>query len=128
MSAAARRRHWVRLDNASNIFPAARSDVDPKVFRMSAELDHEVDPALLQDALEETFARFPLYHAVLRRGVFWYYLQDSDLHPQVEPETEHSCAPLYQADRRTLLFRVLHHRRRLSLEVFHALSDGTGAL
>ena len=35
--------------------------------------------------------------------------------------------PIYQADRRTLLFRVMHHRRRISLEVFHALSDGTGA-
>ena len=122
------RRRWVRLDNASNIFLAARSDVDTKVFRMSAELDHEVDPELLQEALEVTFARFPLYHAVLRRGVFWYYLQDSDLQPVVEPETEHTCAPIYQADRRTLLFRVVHHRRRVSLEVFHALSDGTGAL
>lgn len=123
-----KRRHWVRLDNASNIFPAARSDVDPKVFRLGAELDHEVDPALLQEALEETFERFPLYHAVLRRGVFWYYLQDSDLQPEVEAETEQVCAPLYQPDRRTLLFRVVHHRRRVSLEVFHALSDGTGAL
>lgn len=123
-----KRRHWVRLDNASNIFPAARSDADPKVFRLGAELDHEVDPVLLQEALEETFERFPLYHAVLRRGVFWYYLQDSDLQPQVVAETEQICAPIYQADRRTLLFRVLHHRRRVGLEVFHALSDGTGAL
>ncbi|WP_422116671.1 alcohol acetyltransferase [Brachybacterium sp. UNK5269] len=122
------RRHWVRLDNASNIFLAARSEADPKVFRMSAELDHEVDPALLQQALESTYARFPLYHAVLRRGVFWYYLQDSDLHPQVSAETEPTCAPIYQVDRRNLLFRVLHHERRISLEVFHALSDGTGAL
>ncbi|MDN5898509.1 MAG: alcohol acetyltransferase [Brachybacterium sp.] len=123
-----KRRHWVRLDNVSNIFPAARSDVDPKVFRLGAELDHEVDPSLLQDALEETFERFPLYHAVLRRGVFWHYLQDSELQPEVMAETEQVCAPLYQADRRTLLFRVVHHRRRVSLEVFHALSDGTGAL
>ncbi|GAA4528330.1 alcohol acetyltransferase [Brachybacterium paraconglomeratum] len=128
MSRPVRRRHWVRLDNASNIFPATRSDRDPKVFRMSAELDHEVDPALLQEALEETFERFPLYHAVLRRGVFWYYLQDSDLHPVVEEETLPSCAAIYQPDRRTLLFRVVHHRRRISLEIFHALSDGTGAL
>ena len=84
-----RRRRWVRLDNASNIFLAARSDVDTKVFRMGAELDHEVDPVLLQEALDATFERFPLYHAVLRRGVFWYYLQDSDLRPVVERETEH---------------------------------------
>jgi hypothetical protein len=41
------RRAWVRLDNASNIFLAARSDADPKVFRISAEMDHEVDPQLL---------------------------------------------------------------------------------
>lgn len=128
LSLPVRRRHWVRLDNASNIFLAARSDVDTKVFRMAAELDHEVDPALLQEALDATYERFPLYHAVLRRGVFWYYLQDSDLRPVLEPETEHTCAPIYQADRRTLLFRVVHHRRRVSLEVFHALSDGTGAL
>ncbi|MGO2755445.1 MAG: alcohol acetyltransferase, partial [Brachybacterium alimentarium] len=122
------RQHWVRLDNASNMFLAARSDVDPKVFRLGAEMDHEVDPALLHKALEKTYEKYPLYHAVLRRGVFWYYLQDSDLRPEVTAELTAPCAPIYQADRRTLLFRVMHHRRRISLEVFHALSDGTGAL
>jgi hypothetical protein len=122
------RRAWVRLDNASNIFLAARTDADPKVFRLSAELDHDVDPTLLQQALDATYGRYRLYHAVLRRGVFWYYLQDSDLHPVVTAEEQHTCAPLYQVDRRTLLFRVVHYRRRINLEVFHALSDGTGAL
>ena len=119
---------WVRLDNASNIFLAARSDADPKVFRISAEMEHDVDPLLLQAALEEIYDRYPLYHAVMRRGVFWYYLQDSDLRPVVTQEDEHTCAALYQVDRRSLLFRVVHHERRISLEVFHALSDGTGAL
>ncbi|SJM65087.1 alcohol acetyltransferase [Gulosibacter sp. 10] len=122
------RRAWVRLDNASNIFLAARTEVDPKVFRVTAEVDHEVDPALLQEALDATYDRYPLYHAVLRSGVFWYYLQDSDLRPAAEPETQHTCAPIYQRDRRNLLFRVLYHRRRITLELFHALSDGTGAL
>lgn len=122
------RRAWVRLDNASNIFLAARSDADPKVFRLSAELDHDVDPQLLQEALDVTYDRYPLYHAVLRSGVFWYYLQDSDLRPLVTAEQQHTCAAIYQADRRSLLFRVVHHRRRIVLEVFHALSDGAGAL
>ncbi|MGO1184044.1 MAG: alcohol acetyltransferase [Micrococcaceae bacterium] len=122
------RHAWVRLDNASNIFLAARSDADPKVFRIFAELDHEVDPELLQDALDEVYDQYPLYHAVLRRGVFWHYLQDSELRPQVTGEDLHTCAPLYQPHRRTLLFRVVHHRRRINLEIFHALSDGTGAL
>ena len=122
------RRAWVRLDNASNIFLAARSDADPKVFRISAELDHDVDAQLLQEALDATYERYRLYHAVLRRGVFWYYLQDSDLRALVTAEEQPTCAPLYQADRRNLLFRVMHHRRRIILEVLHVLSDGTGAL
>lgn len=119
---------WVRLDNASNIFLAARSDADPKVFRIFAELDHEVDRDLLQAAVDEVYDQYPLYHAVLRRGVFWHYLQDSDLRPVVTGEDLHTCAPLYQPHRRNLLFRVLYHRRRINLEIFHALSDGTGAL
>ncbi|MBK0330336.1 alcohol acetyltransferase [Brachybacterium sp. MASK1Z-5] len=122
------RRTWVRLDNASNIFLAARTESDTKVFRLSAEMDAEVDPGVLQEALDAVFELYPLYRAVLRRGVFWYYLQDSDLRPVVEPERRPSCAPIYQDGRRTLLFRVIHHRRRISLEVFHALSDGTGAM
>lgn len=122
------RRAWVRLDNASNIFLAARSAADSKVFRLSAELDDEVDPALLQEALDATYDRYRLYHAVLRRGVFWYYLQDSDLRPRVTAEDLPVCAPIYHQDRRHLLFRVSHHRQRIILETFHALSDGTGAL
>nr|WP_232483718.1 alcohol acetyltransferase [Brevibacterium yomogidense] len=116
------------MDNASNIFLAGRTDADPKVFRISAETDHEVDPHLLQQALDDTYDRYPLYHAVLRRGVFWYYLQDSDLRPVVTADELHTCSALYQVDRRDLLFRVVHHQRRVALEVFHALSDGTGAL
>lgn len=122
------RRTWVRLDNASNIFLAARSETDPKVFRISADVDHPVNPARLQSALDQTYEHYPLYHAVMRSGVFWSYMQDSDLRPIVEPETQHTCAPIYREDRRSLLFRVVYHRTRISLEIFHALSDGTGAL
>lgn len=122
------RRAWVRLDNASNVFLAARSAADPKVFRVGAELDHAIDARLLQAAVDATFDRYQLFHAVLRRGVFWYYLQASDLRPLVTAEELPTCAPLYLPDRRRLLFRVVHHDRRISLEVFHALADGTGAL
>ncbi|MFT4166698.1 MAG: hypothetical protein QM650_15775 [Microlunatus sp.] len=106
-------RAWVRLDNASNIFLAARSAADSKVFRLSAELDQEVDPGLLQEALDTTYDRYRLYHAVLRRGVFWYYLQDSDLHPVVTAEDLPSCAPIYRQDRRPSASEFIDHRRVL---------------
>ncbi|MDN6171750.1 MAG: alcohol acetyltransferase, partial [Yaniella sp.] len=109
------RRHWVRLDNASNIFLAARSETDSKVFRISAEMDHEVEPELLQTALDTTYDRYTLYHAVLRRAIFWYYLQDSDLRPEAAPDDQYTCAEIYDPRRPGLLFRVMYHYRRINL-------------
>ncbi|WP_208560751.1 alcohol acetyltransferase [Marinilactibacillus kalidii] len=121
------RRNWVRLDNASNIFLAAKNDIDTKVFRLSAELEGTVNPRVLQRALDIVYKQYALYRSVLRRGLFWYYLEESNLRPVVRPETQSPCAPIYHFDRKELLFRVLYHQDRIHLEVFHALSDGTGA-
>lgn len=125
---AGQRKNWVRLDNASNIFLAAMNARDTKVFRLSAEMEDTVDPEFLQQALDTTYANYLLYHSVLRRGIFWYYLEESELHPQVKLDTNPSCEALYHFDRKELLFRVVYWKKRISLEVFHALSDGTGAL
>lgn len=122
------RRNWVRLDNASNIFLAAMNSQDTKVFRLSAEMEETVDPDFLQQALEVTYANYRLYHSVLRRGIFWYYLEESELRPQVKLDTNPTCEALYHFDRKELLFRIVYWKKRISLEVFHALSDGTGAL
>lgn len=122
------RKKWVRLDNASNIFLAAMSSKDSKVFRLSAEVAETVDPELLQQALDRTYDHYLLYHSVLRRGIFWYYLEESDLRPKVQLDTNPTCEALYHFDRKELLFRVLYWKKRISLELFHALADGTGAL
>ncbi|MBP1743240.1 MAG: alcohol acetyltransferase [Firmicutes bacterium] len=123
-----KKKKWVRLDNASNIFLAAMTDVDTKVFRFSAAVEEAVDPVLLQQALDKAYDQYALYHSVLRRGFFWYYLEESDLHPVVTLDDRPPCSKLYHFDRKELLFRVSYYQNRIHLEVFHALSDGTGAL
>lgn len=37
------------------------------------------------------------------------------------------CLALYLRDRKTLLFEVTYYKNRINFEVFHALTDGTGA-
>ena len=119
---------WARLDNASRIFPAVRSSKDTKVFRLSCELYEPVVPETLQQALQKTMEGFPLFRSVLRHGVFWYYLEQSEIEPLVTIESKPVCAPIYEGDRRSLLFRVFYFNKRISFEVFHALTDGTGAV
>ena len=120
--------HWWTLDNAAKIFPSTGSAHDSKVFRFVCELREPVEPQLLQSALDRTMERFPMYRSVMKRGWFWYYLEDSPLPAQVRREDLPPCYPIYPSVRRSLLFRVLYYRRRISLEVYHALTDGTGAL
>lgn len=123
-----KRVEWTRLDNAAKIFPPTSNDRDTKVFRFACELFERVEPFLLQEALDETIEVFPLYKSVLRKGFFWYYFETGNLHPVVEEEALPVCAKIYNENRRNLLFRVLYYKNRISLEIFHALSDGTGAL
>ena len=119
---------WRTLDNAAKIFPSTGSSHDSKVFRFVCELREPVEPQLLQAALDKALERFPMYRSVMKRGWFWYYLEESPLPARVSSEELPPCYPIYPSVRRSLLFRVLYYRRRISLEVHHALTDGTGAL
>lgn len=119
---------WRRLDNASKIFPATSNNKDTKVYRISAELYKSVDPRCLQEALNLTMKSFPIYRSVLRRGFFWYYFEISNIDPKVEIESTNPCAPLYIEGSKNLLFRVSYYNKRINLEIFHALSDGAGAI
>lgn len=126
--ASARPPRWSKLDNAAKIFPSTSNRVDTKVFRFACRLREQVEPEALQRALDKTMAQFPFYRCILKKGLFWYYFEDSLRPALVGPEALPLCAPLYNANRKGLLFRVFYHGERISLEVYHALSDGTGAL
>lgn len=123
-----KRIEWSRLDNASKFFPAACNEKDTKVFRLVCELYEAVKPKYLQQAVNMTLDSFPLYKSVLRRGIFWYYFEHSDIQPVVRQESGPVCAPIYLRDRKNLLFCVFYYNNRINVEIFHALSDGTGAL
>ena len=119
---------WNRLDNAAKVFPAASSVLDPRVFRCACELYDEVTPQLLQEALDETMGEFPYFRSTIKKGLFWYYLEESNLSAEVAEEQRLPCSPIYSRDRHTLLIAVNYHRNRINLEIFHALTDGTGGL
>jgi hypothetical protein len=119
---------WTKLDNAAKIFPPTTNEKDTKVFRFVCELKDEVDKDILQSSLERTMELFPMYHSVLRSGVFWYYFENTELKPEVKEESKLPCSMLYRQNRKNLLIDVTYYRKRINLEMYHALADGTGAL
>lgn len=120
--------YWYPLDDAAKIYPMSMTDGWMSVFRLSAYLDAPVEPSLLQLALDLTMPRFPFFATRIKRGVFWHYIDGVKRRFTVQPETELPCAPMNVAAGDSQSFRVLYYGRRVSVEFFHILTDGTGGL
>lgn len=119
---------WVRLDNAAKIYPAAQRRNWSNVFRQSVTLFEPVDTALLRSALDITVARFPSIAARLRKGAFWYYLQQVESAPDIREEYSYPLTFMSREEMRRCAFRVIVYHDRIAVEFFHSLTDGTGAL
>jgi len=119
---------WYRLDNAANVYPAVRSRKRPGVFRVSATLKEAVDPQVLQLALDDTLKRIPNFSVKLQSGLFWHYFRHSDEKILVQPDVINPCMWMSGEETKGFLIRVRFHGRRIALEVFHSIADGSGAM
>ena len=115
---------WYRLDNAAKIFPPSKNKYDSKIFRFSVSLKEEIDKNILEQALIKTLEEYPIFKSILKRGLFWYYLEESDINVSVEEEHIRPCSEFTS----NALFQVTYYKKRINLEVNHALTDGTGTL
>ena len=119
---------WLRLDNAAKIYPAARRRNWSNIYRQSATLSEEVDTIVLKSALDVTVKRFPSIAARLRKGLFWYYLQQPESPPEISEEYSYPLVYMSGAEMKKCALRVIAYRNRIAVEYFHALTDGNGAL
>lgn len=119
---------WFQLDNAAMMYSAIQSGTYSAVYRFSAVMTQEVAPQVLQRAIDRTMPRFPGFHVKIRKGVFWYYFEPDDTPgPFLQPDIQNPCQPVYFQNKDQLI-RFFYYRHRISMEVFHALADGGGAL
>lgn len=120
---------WDKLDNTALLFPVIANESMSSVYRISVTLTEEVDPLMLQNALDYVLPLFDIFHARMRRGLFWYYFETNTRPaPRVREETSYPCQYIPPYQNNNYLFRVTYYRRRINLEVFHVLTDGMGAI
>ncbi len=124
----AQKLRWMRLDNAAKIYPAARNQNWSNIFRLSATLHEKIDLPTMERALDITVRRFPSIAVRLRKGVFWYYLEELHQVPPISREYSYPLIPMSKKEVRKCAFRVIVHENRLAVEMFHSLTDGNGAL
>lgn len=121
-------RMWFALDDAAKIYPLSMEKGRMSVFRLSVYMKEAVVPELLQMALNFTVKRFPGFATTLKKGFFWHYLDMTKRRFCVEEETNIPCQPIKVSRSGSQSFRVLYYTNRISVEFFHVLSDGMGAV
>ncbi|HIS52241.1 MAG TPA: hypothetical protein IAC15_05825 [Candidatus Onthomonas avicola] len=123
------KRDWYNLDNAAVLYSAIQRHDYSAVYRFSAVMAQEVDPEALQRAIDRTMPRFPSFCVTIRRGLFWYYFEPLRAPgPYLAEDIQNPCQPIRFDEQEGWLVRFFYYRRRISMEVFHALADGYGAL
>ena len=123
-----KKEEWYKLDNAGKLYPSIASTRRSTVFRLSAKLKEDIAPENLQLALEKTIDRFPYYRVNLKRGLFWYYFEETQYIPKIQKETHYPCMFLKIRKKKTFPFRVLYYKKYIHFEISHSMADGTGAM
>lgn len=125
----AERTDWYKLDLSAIVYPTLQRRDFSSVYRLSVVLKEEVDPQVLQQALDLTLPRFPTYKAAIRKGLFWRYLEPNNRPgPFVQEDVKNPCQPMYFKANNRYLVRVYYYGKRIALEAHHSLGDGTGGM
>ena len=83
---------------------------------------------MLHSALDVTLRRFPSIAVRLRKGAFWYYLEQLSYVPEIREENNYPLIKMSRRETRKCAFRVIVYNRRIAVEIFHSLTDGNGAM
>ena len=119
---------WYGLDNTAKIFPAIRGPYTTSVYRIDVKLNEVVDSALLEEAVNTVLPSFPAFMVRLRQGLFWYYFEHNFEKALVGEEKNPPTSHINANTNNGYLFRFSYFNNKINLDVFHALSDGTGAM
>ncbi|MCR4615017.1 MAG: hypothetical protein K5756_02570 [Clostridiales bacterium] len=118
------------LDTSAKMYSYIKNRKWNQMFRVSATLYDKVDPELLIRAVAELKDRFPTFFVTIRGSFFWRHLRAVDCTDIVEEDDgKWPCRPIEIGRKiNTPMFRVLYKDSTIALEIFHAVTDGTGAM
>ena len=120
---------WYRLDLSANVYPTLQRRNFSSVYRITACMTEVVDPELLQKAVDRIMPRFPSFAVAIHKGIFWRYLEaNTKSGPFVKADVANPCMPMrFKADNGYLV-RIYYYNKKISMEAFHSLADGGGAM
>ena len=118
-------KRWHRLDNTGKIFPMIANENLSNVFRISVTLKEEIDPGLW-DRHGRGTALVPEFK--VKQEVFWYYFRRTNASPLWSRRKAGPAAIINPQEQPTLPVPNAAIMEPSPIQVFHAVTDGMGAV
>ncbi len=119
---------WRRLDNSAKLFPIVGNKKFSSIYRMSVVLTQDINPEILKQAVENTLQIFTTFKVCLKRGFFWYYLEQNEKEIVIFREDTYPCRYMDKRLNNGYLFKISYFKNKINVEIFHALTDGSSAI
>lgn len=119
---------WLTIDNAGKLFPYISKKGSPNVFRIAFYLKDNINPEILQKAVDDLKYRFPTFFVKMRSGIFWYYYELNERRFLVKEERPFICSYKNTSKNDGYFLEIFYYKNRIAIEVFHAISDANGAV
>lgn len=119
----------IPLDVAALLFSYTNNKRWSNTYRFSAVLKEEIDGELLKKAVTMMYDRCPTYFVRLTTGFFWKQYKNPPL--DVDRLVTHAntqCAPINTKVKDLPLFRIYYWGKKISMDVFHGVTDGHGTV
>ena len=115
------------IDYSAILYLAQMRRNHTNVYRFTLTMVEPVCPELLQKAADTVYSRFPTIFAGFRSGFFSCSMIPAEKAPCVA-EDPGVLQTMSREEIRTCAYRILYSGNRISIEAFHALTDGYGAV
>lgn len=115
------------IDSVSLLFLSLMRPEHTNSFRVCMELTEPVCPETLQEAADVIWKRFPSVVGCIQPG-FFHYCQVHMTAPPVVQEDPGLLRTMSREELENRAFRVYYRENTISIEVFHVLTDGYGAI
>lgn len=114
-------------DSSARFYPIMATRRYQSLFCFTVKMEEDIDAARLERAVNEALDSCPMYRVRLKKRFSWHSFDDNTLPFRLSSD-EGLLSPIDFEKNNGYLFRIRISGKTLVLDIFHALTDGTGAL
>jgi len=115
------------IDKSAILYLAQMDSQHTNSYRFAVTMTEPVCPERLQQAADRIYGRFPTVFAGFCPGFFQYSMEPAAEAPRVRPDSG-LLHTMSQEEIRCCAYRIFYRENQISIEAFHALTDGYGAM